>query len=443
MRRNAAPPVPVPGRRIACAMVLAIVVFAAHAQDGALDEAEALLRQGQYPQGYDLLAPLEPTRAGDARFLYLLGRAALGTGDAEKARIALERSIELDPARPSAHLALGRAYYALDQYAKARNQFEVALRFENLPPDLLTQAEIYDEAARESLEGGQRTTAFGYAATGIGRYRVNSTRGTNVFGGGDRRETFYNVRLGGGFNHAFANGYALDGTLDYRHRFYADDSRDDRDLRWSLAGSRAVDDGNVAVGLRGRVSYRGDGDYRNDVAGFVDYSRNVSLDDQLAVGLSVERRRYPSGPLRARSRTRTAATLGWTHAFAEGAGSFSLTAHGGRNTATSRPDGESDVYGATASLDYTFGDTLDAFVYVWWERDAFNTDRVHFHPDALDESVILRREDNLYEGGAGLVWEFAPSWSLRPELLYIRDQSNVVAFNYSSTEVWLNVRKGF
>jgi hypothetical protein len=81
--------------------------------------------------------------------------------------------------------------------------------------------------------------------------------------------------------------------------------------------------------------------------------------------------------------------------------------------------------------------------FAWWERDAFNTDAIHFHPDSLDETVSLRRKDNLYEFGGGLVWEFAKSWSLRPQILYIRDQSNAVGFNYSSTEVWINVRKGF
>ena len=443
-RRIGRPCRPASGWRIATCVALLACACALHAQDDSLAKAESLVGNEQYQEAYDLLAPLESTHPEDATYLYLLGRAALGIKDADKARVVLERSVELDPDRTTAHLALGRAYHALGQYGNARNQFEIALRFENLPSDLLTQVEIYDEAAREALEEGRNTTTFGYATAGIGRYRVNSTRGTNAFGGGDRRDTFYNLRVGGGLNHAFRNGYALDATLDYRHRYYdARDTRDDRDLRWSLAGSRSFDDGNLALGLRGRVSYRGDGDYRNDVAGFVDYSRNLDAENQLALGLSVQRRRYPTGPLRARSRTTSTATVGWVRSFADGAASFSFTAHGGRNTATSRPDGDSDVFGATASLDYPFSDTLDAFVFVWWERDVFNTDRIHFHPDALDEGVILRREDNLYEGGVGLVWEFAPSWSLRPEFLYIRDQSNVVGFNYSSTEAWVNVRKGF
>ena len=429
-------------RITACLALLAPAAFA-RAQDAALADAQTVLARQEYARALELLAPMEATRAQDAQYLYLLGRAALGAGDPERARVALESSIELDPDSANAHLALGRAYHALGQHANALNQFEVAIHFDNLPPDLLTQVRIYDEAAREALDQGRRTTAFGYAATGIGRYRVNSTRGTNTFGGGDRRETFYNLRVGGGLSHSLANGTSLDGTLDYRHREYDAGSRDDRDLRWSLAASHGFNDSRLAGGLRGRVSYRGNGDYRNDVAGFIDYTHNLDVDSQLTAGLSVQRRRYPEGPLRDRSRTTTTGSIGWSHSFNDGAASFGVTAHAGRNTATSRPDGDSDVFGATASLDWTFSDTLDAFVFVWWERDDFSADDVRFHPDERDEVATFSREDNLYEGGIGLVWAFAGTWSLRPELLYIRDQSNVVALNYSSTEAWLNVRKDF
>jgi hypothetical protein len=33
--------------------------------------------------------------------------------------------------------------------------------------------------------------------------------------------------------------------------------------------------------------------------------------------------------------------------------------------------------------------------------------------------------------------------SLRPQIIYIRDQSNSVSWNYSSTEYWVNVRYAF
>ena len=119
-----------------------------------------------------------------------------------------------------------------------------------------------------------------------------------------------------------------------------------------------------------------------------------------------------------------------------------MSSHGGRNYATSRPDGDSTFYGLTIDLDYAFSDALGWYVFGRWEHDNFNTDAYHAHPDE-DAAVILRREDNLYEFGTSLVWAFGPGWSIRPEVRYIRDESNSTNFNYSSTEYWINVRRGF
>lgn len=416
----------------------------AFAADADLQRARALIAEGQYAQAAELLTPLAQENQADPEFNYLLGRASLGMDDAKNASTLLQRSLEANPDSVDAHLALGRAYYALGQYADARIAFQAVLHFDNLPQDLLSQVQIYEQAARERLDEGERLTHFGYGEVGIGRYRVNSTRGTDAFGGGDRRDVFYNARVGGGLNYAFDDGYAFDGSLDYRFRYYDNrGTRNDSDLRWSAAGSRAFGDNNIAIGTRGRVSYRGNADYRNDVGAFIDYVRSLDSDDQLRLGAEVRRRRYPQGPLRDRSRTTSTASIGWTHAIGEGNASFSVDVHGGRNGATSRPDGDSSVFGATMNLDYAFNDHLDGFIFGWWERDSFNTDALHFHPDALDEGVVLRRKDNLYEAGAGLIWGFAPRWSLRPEVLYIRDQSNSVGFNYSSIEIWMNVRRSF
>jgi hypothetical protein len=413
---------------------------AAPAAEPDLVRAESLLRENNYRAAYELLAPFEDAQKGDAEFSYLLGRAALGTRRADEALALFERSLATRPDSVAAHLGLGRAYFALGRFAEAKIEFETVLRFGELPPDLLTQVEIYDQAARQVLEEGRRLTGFGYAEIGIGRYRTNSTPATT---GGEREDTFYNARVGGGLNYALENGDALDASLDYRFRYYDSDVRNDSDWRWRAAWSRAFDENNLAIGFRGRNSYRGESTFRNDYGIFSNYRYRLDPDNQLTFGAQVWRRNYPSGRLRERSRSTVDASIAWVHSLLDGRATLTLTGHGGYNYATSRPDGHSAIYGATVNLDYAITNRLDGFIFGWYERDAFNTDRIHFHPDTLDETVILRRKDNLYEIGGGLVWEFAPTWSLRPQVLWIRDQSNSVNFNYSSTEVWVNLRKGF
>jgi hypothetical protein len=41
------------------------------------------------------------------------------------------------------------------------------------------------------------------------------------------------------------------------------------------------------------------------------------------------------------------------------------------------------------------------------------------------------------------VWRFHRGWSLRPTFEYNWEESNIPALAYSSTELWLTVRKSF
>jgi hypothetical protein len=51
-------------------------------------------------------------------------------------------------AQNASHLALVRGYLERGEYARAVQECEQVLSFDNLPPDLRQQAEIYAEAAR-------------------------------------------------------------------------------------------------------------------------------------------------------------------------------------------------------------------------------------------------------------------------------------------------------
>ena len=423
------------GRWLALAALLAASAVRAAGPD--LGRAGQLMRDGQYEQAYALLEPFAAAAPGDAAFALLLGEAALQTQRAAAAREQFERALAAEPGSVAAHLGLGRAYLALGDTASAKIEFETVLRFDDLPPDLETQARIYAEAARAYAQGS-RLLASGYALLGYGNYRVGSA------GGGPRNDAFYSARLGGRLNFELDDGYALVGSLDWRFRDYFDNDarRNDSDWRWNAALSRNAGEGNWIAGLRGRVSYRGEGVYRNDFGAYGQYRLRLDEDNQVAAGLEVRQRRYPSSSrLRERTRNIVEATASWTHALWDGKASFTLDGQAGREFNTQRADGDANFFGLSPSINFTITETLGGFAFVWWQNDRYNIERLGAPGDGL--VGIGTRNDNLYEVGGGLTWQFAPRWSLNPEILYIRDSSNILAANYSSTEIWMTLRLDF
>jgi len=349
-----------------------------------------------------------------------------------------------DPDPIKTQLDLARDYMAQGDYARAKIEFEKVLRIDDLPPDLHQQVELYARAAQD-YAAGKRLVLSGYGITGYGNYSVNATDGTDEFGGSDTDDNFVALRGGGRANYRLNDDYALNGSLDYRFRDYHDndDRRDDKDLRWNGAVNRSMGDDNVVVGLRGRRSYRGNGDWRDDYGIYSDWRHAFSSIDQFNVEFEFRRRDYPSGRLRERSRNIAELTTGWTRSLLGGTASFNLQAFGGREFATDdRPDGDSNFFGLMPELSFTITETLGGFVFGWWQRDRYNIERLNV--DAADNILgIGEREDNLYEVGGGLTWEFANSWSLNPEILYIYDDTNLLANEYSSTEIWMTIRKDF
>ena len=122
-------------------------------------------------------------------------------------------------------------------------------------------------------------------------------------------------------------------------------------------------------------------------------------------------------------------------------GTLTLDGQAGREFNTERADGDANFFGLSPTLSFTLAPAVSGFVFAWWQNDRYNIERLGAEGDAI--VGIGTRNDNLYEVGGGLTWQFAPTWTLNPEILYIRDQSNILANNYSSTEIWITLRSDF
>jgi len=426
-------------RAIGIALGLA-VANPAVAADADLARAGQLVQDGKYQEAYDLLAPFEAAAKGDAAFNALLGEAALRTNRPEAARKFFQRSLEASPSASEAHLGLGRAYLALGDYAAAKIEFETVLRFDNLPTALHQQAEIY-AAAAQGYAAGTRVLPTAYAHVGVGNYRVNPTNAAS--GPGDSGDAFFEARAGGGMNYLLPGAYALVANLDVRYRAYVnDDRRNDADLRWNAAANHNMGEHNLAAGMRGRVRTFGTGtDNRNDWGGYANWRYRLDAEDQIAAGAEFVRRNYYGGPLQSEGRDIIDASGTWTRSMLDGKASFSLTADVGGEFATQgRIDGDAVFFGLAPTLNFTLFEPLGFFVTFFWQHYQFSGQRPGPGGGAAG---TMTRYDNLWEAGAGLSWEFARAWTLNPEVLWVRDQSNVPAVNYSSTEIMITLRKDF
>lgn len=114
------------GRLCAFAVALTCFVSSAFAQDALLDDARARLSRRDAAGAYALLVQAEVKRAGDARFDYLLGVAALDAGHVTRAIFALERVVQRHPEDALARAELGRAYLAAGDAEGAREQLRLA-----------------------------------------------------------------------------------------------------------------------------------------------------------------------------------------------------------------------------------------------------------------------------------------------------------------------------
>ena len=368
---------------------------------------------------------------------YLLAAALLPGGIAQGAE-STATGLDADPI--ATHLERGQAYLDKGQYALAVLEFEQVLTFDNLPPDLRQQAEIYSRAARD-YQQGKRLSAFGYAETGGGYYRENVTRSTNAAGGDPTRDWFWKARIGGGLSYIASDDITIDGGLDYRFRYYDDtDRRDDSDLRWNAAVVQSLAKGSQSIGVRGRASYRGADGYRQDYGLFVNRAFVLNPDNQVTLEGEVRSREYPRGGERDRSRDIAQIWLGWTRALIDGKASVTLTVNGGQEWAThDREGGDQTLYGAQIDWGMDFNERLGAFLFALWEHNGYHDDV----PEGDELDRTLRPELDSYELGGGLTYAFAPGWSLRPEVLYLRDEGNTQFSDYSSTEIWMMVRKSF
>lgn len=427
----------------ALAWALAATVWAADAD--IVNQAEAMLRAGRYAEAFRLLEPLEDKLAGDLRYDYLLARAALESGNPSRATFIYERILAVEPNYIGVRLEMGRAYLALGDYARARLEFETVMRFPNLPPDLRQQALIYNKAAEEQL-AGKRFTGFGYIEYGYGWDSntqsvtsvnpITTAAGDPLFIGTELDDNYHSLALGGEMVYALTQRISAYAGGDARLRAHRNiDTADFATIDGRFGFGYSVGSSQTRFGVTaGRYAL----DYRptRDNSGLTAEFRTL-LNPTNQVSVSAQATRYEFVPelLKGEDYDSFQSSVGWLGVINEGRGVVGISLLGGvEKERGGRLDGDKPYVGGRLTLQNSLTDSVGAFFLGGAQRGKYKDFNIAFGD---------RRKDTLYDMALGITWTFAPGWSLRPQLVYIKNDSNLAIFEYEKTDVSVNLRKDF
>jgi tetratricopeptide (TPR) repeat protein len=432
-------------RAIVAALVWAFAATVWAADADVVNQAEALLRAGRYAEAFRLLEPLEDKLAGDLRYDYLLARAALESGNPSRASFIYERILAVEPNYTGVRLEMGRAYYQLGDYARAKLEFETVLRFPNLPPDLRQQAQIYAKAVEDQL-AGKRLVGFGYIEYGYGYDSnpqsissvspITTAAGDPLFIGNERSDHFNQLSLGGELSYAMTERFSLYAGGDARLRAHRDlDTADFGTLDARMGIGYAMGSSQTRIGVAAG-KYALDYEPTRDNAGVTaEFRTLLNPTNQLTVNAQLTRYEFRPVLLQENDYDLFQSTVGWLGVVNEGRGALGVSLLGGIERARGgRIDGDKPYIGGRLTVQNSFTDTVGAFFLAGAQRGKYKDFNIAFGE---------RRKDTLYDVAMGVTWTFTPGWSLRPQLVYIKNDSNLALFEYDKTEASINLRKDF
>lgn len=419
-----------------------------------LGKASELLKTGKAKEGYALLAPHEYEMAGNVDYDYLLGIAALDSGNPDKATLALERVLAVNPDYVGARLDLARAYFALADYERAQTEFE-AVQAQNPPPAAKTVIGQYLEAIDKKLNPS--TTVTGYLEGSVGYdTNVNTSTATSqvfipVFGASltldstslAARDNY--LTLGGGLEitHPVKPGLSLFAGVDAKKRqnFFKDtfntDSLDGRvglnidegANAFRLAAQKGMYDIDDRLNRRLTAisgEWRHTLNPRNIVSVFGQYGLLRYGHDKTGTDLSYN------------DVDQTVAGLGWLHALDDyGRNILFASVYGGDENSsgeTVRIDGDQRFWGLKLGGQKWLSENLEAFGSVGFKEGSYQ----------LRNSLILDyRRDYQYDLNLGLNWKPVQNWVVRPQISYTRNDSNSGLNDYDRTDASVTVRRDF
>ncbi|MBT7950608.1 MAG: DUF560 domain-containing protein [Gammaproteobacteria bacterium] len=416
-----------------------------------LDKAEQLINQQKPNEAYELLFAEYEQHAGTPRFDLLLGIAALNAGEPTQSVFALERVLAVEPQNARARAELARAYFEMGENEAARDEFN-EVKNKGLPESIAGSIDKYLSAI-DSRMGAQRTRIDSFISGTLGYdSNVNSATDTSTvaipaFGnlqftldntGRELDSGFFSLGAGTFFSTPFMDkdNLRIFGGLNLNERITFNESDFRTRSLNAQAGLRYQQGKNAFVGSLNGQKYYLDGDSNRDLFGAnAQWLHAASERTQYSVFASMATQRFPDQ--RSRNVNQYSGGVGIVHAFArEGEPVLYASLSGGtdKEQRAARTDIGKNFLNLRVGGQYTLNEKMVLQASASYQYSKYGGDDPLFLKERSDDFFILR---------TGLVYTLVKGWTVRPEIQYSNNSSNIVINDFDRWQTFVTVRNQF
>jgi hypothetical protein len=248
--------------------------------------------------------------------------------------------------------------------------------------------------------------------------------------------TYYAAATGGEVTRTFNGQWSAYGGLDLRQRNNNKMHTFDSGSLDTRAGA-AFATGNEVFRLGVTWGFYEQAHLKNrNAAGLTGiWQHDFGASDQLNLFGQYSKHRYSDAVYRVNDFNQSVIGISMLHLLGDGTtvvfGSFNGLKEGAVND---RADGSKSGYGLKFGGQIAFGENLVLFASAGYQRGRYDKDNLAF---------LTKRDDKQFDAALGSNWGFAKLWSLRPQLAYTRNKSNIAIYSFDRVDASLSVRRDF
>ncbi len=440
------------------------------AREKPLLDADALIKSGKPAEAYALLEPLEFERSGEVRFDYLLGISALDSGKPDKATLAFERVLAVDPNFAGARLDMARAYYQLGDLPRAKTEFEDVLK--QNPPEVarVTIKKYLDAIA--AYERVKQTRITGYAEGVAGHDSNIANSSTQMFtfapnspwGGlfpnnqlppaaklaGD----YEAVNAGAEISHSLNANWGVYAGADLRQHGNMSQTAYDTSSADGRVGVMYGEEKNVyKLSLTLGQFYTANSMRRDSKGVSGEWQHVFSPSNQLSAFAQYGQNRAsgfpamsPGTDARIEGNTdQLVVGAGWVHVLADGKQALFGSIYAGKESDVApvispglpnggRVDGKKRFEGFRIGGQAALMEQLDGIASLGWQSANYGK---------LNSLIMANRNEKLYDLTVAANWHLDKLWTVKPQLAFSRKSSNIALYSFDRTDVSLTIRRDF